>query len=120
MEEIYIVAGNTADSGKYWYKIYRDVKSFGYKVYCVNPKIEEVDGQRIYPYFQSLPQKGTVLVLVARPEIAAQFVEQALDAGGYKEIWFQPGSFNEDAAAKARNAGVEVHDDCFMLAHGIW
>jgi predicted CoA-binding protein len=120
MEEIYIIAGNTADTGKYWYKIYRDIKKSGYKAYCVNPKIEEVDGERIYPDLQSLPEKGAVLVLVARPEIAAQFVEQAFSVGGYKEIWFQPGSYDETAAAKAQNAGIEVHDDCFMLAHGIW
>ncbi|MDR1123156.1 MAG: CoA-binding protein [Elusimicrobiota bacterium] len=120
MEEIYIVTGNTADTEKYWYKIYSDIRNFGYKAYCVNPKIDEVDGVSIYPDFQSLPEKGTVLILVARPDVAAQFVEQALAAGGYKEIWFQPGSYDETAAAKAQNAGIEVHDDCFMLAHGIW
>jgi predicted CoA-binding protein len=119
MEEIYVVAGNSSDTGKYWHKIYRDIKEFGYKVYCVNPKIDEADGVKIYPDFQSLPEKGTVLILVARPDVAAQFAEQAIGLG-YREIWFQPGSFSDEAAAKARNAGIDVHDDCFMLAHGIW
>jgi len=118
-ENIYIVAGNSADTDKYWYRIYRDIKNAGMKTYCINPKTEMVDTDRMYPCFQDLPEKGTILILVANPDTSAKLVEQAVDLG-YKEIWFQPGAYSEEAAAKAQHAGIEVHDDCFMLASGLW
>jgi predicted CoA-binding protein len=68
---------------------------------------------------KSLPQQGTDLILVARPEVAAQYADEALKLG-YKDIWFQPGTYSGEAAAKAQNAGITVHDECFMLYNNIW
>ncbi|MDR1684720.1 MAG: CoA-binding protein [Elusimicrobiota bacterium] len=116
---VYAVAGNSADTTKYWYRIFKDIKDFGLNVYCINPFVNEVDGLQIYPDLGSLPQKGTDLILVARPEVSAQLVDKAIELG-YRDIYFQPGTYTEEAAAKAQRAGIEVHDYCFMVAHGIW
>jgi predicted CoA-binding protein len=116
---ICVVVGNTADTNKYWYRIFRDIKKYGLKVYCVNPAISEAEGNKIYPDFKSLPEQGTDLILVARPEISAVFVNEASNLN-YKDIWFQPGTYSEEAASKAQNAGIEVHDECFMISNNIW
>ena len=121
MEEnkVYVVAGNTADTTKYWYRIYNDIKEYGLKVYCVNPTISEVDGAVIYPDLKSVPEKATDLILVARPDVSARLAQEAIDLG-YKDLWFQPGTYSEEAAAKAQHLGLEVHDYCFMTSNGIW
>ena len=118
-DKIYVVAGNSADTNKYWYRVYRDIKNYGWKVFCINPKTEEVDSDRIYPDFQSLPHQGNVLILVTRPEVSALLADEAM-ALGYKEICFQPGAYSEEAAAKARHAGLIVHHECFMLTNSLW
>ena len=118
-DNIYIVAGNSEDSGKYWYRIYADIKAFGWQVYCVNPLVDDVGGERIYPDLHSLPQQGNVLILVTRPDISETLVDEAIKFG-YKEIWFQPGAYSEAAAAKAQHNGLAVRDECFMTANNIW
>jgi len=118
-DNIYVVVGNSCDTGKYWYRIFSESKDFGLKVYCVNSAVNDVSGERIYPDLQSLPEKGNVLILVTRPEVSANFVDEAIKLG-YKEIWFQPGTYNEAAAAKALHNGIVVHEECFMVANNIW
>ena len=118
-KDIYVVAASSADTNKYWYKIFRDIKNAGMKVYCVNPKISETETGKIYPDLKALPERGNILIAVARPEISAKFADEAAELG-YKEIWYQPGAYEEKSAARARQAGADVHDDCFMLASGLW
>jgi predicted CoA-binding protein len=121
MEEnrVYVVVGNSADTTKYWYRIFKDIRDFGLKAYCVNPNLGEADGAAICPDLQSVPEKGTDLILVARPEISAPYVEKAIELG-YHDIWFQPGTYSDEAAAKANHMGLTVHDYCFMTSNGIW
>jgi len=57
--------------------------------------------------------------LVTKPEVSQTLVDQAIELG-YKEIWFQPGTYSEAAAAKAQHNGIEVRDECFMTANNIW
>jgi len=118
-KNIYVVAGNSADTDKYWYRIFKDIKNAGMKVYCVNPKIRQTEDGKIYPDLKALLERGNILIAVARPEVSAKFVDEAA-ALGYKEIWYQPGAYEEKSAARARQAGIDVHDDCFMLAYGLW
>jgi predicted CoA-binding protein len=80
-ERVHVVAGNSEDTSKYWYKIFKGIKDYGFKVYCVNPKISNADTTAIYPDLDSLPEKGEVLILVARPDVSAQLVWKAVELG---------------------------------------
>lgn len=116
---IYVVAGNSPDTTKYWHRIFKDIKAFGLKAYCVNPALKESQGDILYPDLQSLPEKGTDLILVARPDVSAALVDKAIELG-YKEIWFQPGTFSQEAEKRALDAGLQTHNYCFMTSNGIW
>ena len=118
-KQIIAVMGASSDASKYWYKIFKDIKDYGLNVYCVNPKVPQDAQNRIYGALADLPEKPDTLIIVLRPELAAESVKQAVESG-VKTIWFQPGAYNEAAAQQARKAGVTVHDSCFMLAAGIW
>lgn len=118
-KQIIAVMGASSDTGKYWYKIFKDIKDYGLNVYCVNPKTPQDAKNRIYNAFSDLPEKPDTMIIVLRPELAEQAVKQAVESG-VKTIWFQPGAYNEAAAQEARKAGLTVHDSCFMLATGIW
>jgi len=115
----YVVVGNSPNLDRYWYRIYKDLKKYGLKVYCVNPKIAAAEGETFYPDLESLPVKPDSMILVTRPDISAAMVDKAIEMG-YKEIWFQPGACDQDAAQKARQAGLSVYEDCFMLYNDIW
>lgn len=116
--QIIAVAGFSADTSKYWYKIFKDIKQYGAEVYCVNPKAPK-GLKDTFPSMDGLPVKINTLILVVRPELTAQFVREGLKAGA-KDIWFQPGTFDEQAARAATEGGAQVHNGCYMVQNGIW
>jgi len=118
-ESIFAVAGASADITKYWFRIYKDIHKAGLKVYCVNPKIKKAEGHTIYTSLKDLPEKPDTLIVVIRPDFTPKLIDEAIEAG-VKTIWFQPGAFNMQAAQKARDADIDVHDGCFMVQTGLW
>jgi predicted CoA-binding protein len=109
------VVGASQDREKYGNIIYRDLKAAGYKVYPVNPKLTEVEGDPCYPDIASLPEKPQVVDLVVPPKAALQVVEDCHKAG-IQRIWFQPGSESDEALEKAEAYGIEViANACIML-----
>ena len=118
-DSIFAVAGASADTSKYWYRIFKDIKKAGLNVYCVNPKIKQVEGNTIYTYLKDLPEKPDTLIIVIRPDFTPQLIKEAI-AAGVKTVWFQPGTYNEQAAKLAQDNDIDVHDGCFMVQTGLW
>lgn len=79
----------------------------GFQVIPVNPRCDEVLGQRCYPDLESIPGQVDVVDLFQRPGNVPPFVEQAIRIGA-RVVWMQLGIVNEEAAARAREAGLEV------------
>lgn len=81
----------------------------GYRVLPVNPQIT---GEHLYGEFiwRELAQIGVPIDIVdifRRPEMALEAVEQAIFVGA-KAVWMQLGVVNEEAAARAEQAGLRV------------
>lgn len=83
------------------------LKSRGYRIIPVNPSCDEVLGERCYPDLISIPGPVEVVDIFRRPEHVPPIVDQAIRIGA-KAVWMQLGVIHEEAAAKARAAGLEV------------
>jgi len=91
-----------------------------YRVYPVNPAYEEVLGVRCYPTLRDLPEVPDVVDIFRRPEAIPEVVEEAIEVGA-KTVWFQLGLRNEEAADRARQAGLNVvQDRCLKIEHARW
>lgn len=101
------VIGVSRDPQKYGYKVYRTLKEKRLKVYGVNPRATEVDGDPLYPDLRSLPEVPQAIVTVVPPEVTRTVVEQALQTG-IRLIWMQPGSEHPEAIEKAEQMGATV------------
>ena len=89
----------------------------GYRIIPVNPNLEAGLGERAYPELTSIPEPVDLVLLFRRSEAIPPFVEQAIEIGA-KAVWTQLGIADEPAAAKARQAGLEVvMDACMMVEH---
>ncbi len=89
----------------------------GFEVTPVNPKYDEILGQKCYPDLKSVPHAVDVVDLFQRAERVMPFVEDAIEIGA-KVVWMQLGIVNEEAAAKARAAGLEVvMDRCMKIEY---
>ena len=85
----------------------------GYNIIPVNPNLTEWDGKKCYPDLLSIPVKVDVVDIFRRPEAIPPIVDEAI-AIKTKVVWMQEGIVNEEAAAKARDAGIEVVMDRCM------
>jgi predicted CoA-binding protein len=89
----------------------------GYRVIPVNPREQEVLGQKSYPSLRDVPEAVEIVDIFREPAAAPPIVEDAI-AVGAKVVWMQLGVIHEAAAERARQAGLEVvMDRCVKIEH---
>jgi predicted CoA-binding protein len=109
--------GLSSNPEKESYRIASYLKAQGYRVIPVNPTAAEIMGDTSYPDLQSVPEKIDIVQVFRKPEDVPPVVEDAIKAGA-KVIWMQEGIVHEEAAEKARLAGLQVvMDTCMRVAH---
>lgn len=93
------------------------LKSQGYDIIPVNPNITDVLGVKCYPDLESIPGDIDVVDIFRKPQDVMPVVESAIRKGA-KVVWMQEGIVNEDAARKAREAGmIVIMDRCMLKEH---
>ena len=109
--------GLSSNPEKESYGIVQYLKSQGYRVIPVNPTADEILGEKSYPDLESVPEKIDVVQVFRKPEDVPPVVDDAIQAGA-KVVWMQEGIVNEEAAQKARAAGLQVvMDACMRVTH---
>jgi len=87
----------------------------GFEVTPVNPKYDEILGQKCYPDLKSIPTQIDVVDLFQKPERIPLFIDDAAEIGA-RVFWMQLGVINQPAAQKARGSGLEVvMDRCMKI-----
>ncbi len=100
------------------------LQAHGYRIVPVNPSAIEILGERCYPSVtaaaEALARRGEKIDLVdcfRRSEDIPPIADEAI-AIGARCLWLQIGVINEQAAAKARAAGLDVvMDRCVKIEH---
>lgn len=89
----------------------------GYRIIPVNPNETSVLGEPAYPDLEKVPEKVDIVNIFRRSEFVPQLVDAAIRIGA-KAIWMQEGVVHEEAAARARAAGLAVvMDRCILKEH---
>ena len=98
---------------------YNKFKSTGYKVYAVNPRITQYDGDPCYPDLKALPEKPDGVFILANPQVTEDIVRQCVELG-IKRVWMhcmmgtKPGaaanmtSVSPSAVKMCRENGITV------------
>ena len=107
--------GLSSNRAKESYGIVQYLKGQGYRIIPVNPTATEILGEKAYADLESVPEKIDVVQVFRKPEDVPPVVDSAIKAGA-KVVWMQEGIVNEEAAAKARAAGLQVVMDACMRA----
>lgn len=93
------------------------LEEHGYTIIPINPNLTEWDGKKCYPDLLSIPVKVDIVDIFRRPEVIPPIVDEAI-AIKAKVVWMQEGIVNEEAAARARDAGIEVvMDRCMKIEY---
>ena len=95
----------------------RYLQQQGYRIIPVNPSETEVLGEKAYRTLDEVPVEVDVVNIFRRSEFVPPIVDAAIRIGA-KAVWMQEDIVHEEAAAKARAAGLYVvMDRCILKEH---
>jgi uncharacterized protein len=102
------VLGLSDTAGRPSHNVARALQKFGYRIVPVNPAATEILGEKSWPDLESAIQGAgpiDVVDVFRRSEHVAGIVDEAIRLG-VRALWLQEGVIDENAAAKARAAGM--------------
>jgi predicted CoA-binding protein len=93
------------------------MKAHGYRIVPVNPNEKSVLGEKAYATLDDVPEPLEVVVIFRKSEFVSDVVEHSIRKHA-KVIWMQEGVTHEEAAQRARQAGLQVvQDRCILKEH---
>ncbi len=114
--KVVAVVGASNNPDKYGYKIIQVLKAKGVKVFPINRKADCIQGLKPYARLQDLPQKPDIINFVVPPEITLLILSEVKNLG-WDNVWFQPGSFNEQIIDLVKEWGLNYEAQaCILLA----
>ena len=115
--KVIAVVGHSDKPHRTSYRIAQYLRNAGYKVYPVNPTVDEIDGEKSYASLDAIPEDIDIVDVFRRSEYLEGVVEDAAKAGA-KAVWGQLGVRDDEAAAKAEAVGMAmVMDRCIKVDH---
>lgn len=112
------MVGLSADWYRPSYFAAKYLKDRGYRLYPVNPRQEEILGEKCYAVLADIPEPIDVVDCFRRPEHAPAIAEEAV-AAGVKTLWLQIGIISPEAVRIASEGGLSVvMNRCMKIEHG--
>lgn len=111
------IIGASNDRRKFGNKAVRAFAASGWRVFPVNPKLEAVEGLAAYPDLASVPGLLDAISLYLPPP-AVLGVLDAIAERGAREVWFNPGTANEEVSAAAARLNIPASYGCSIVAIG--
>jgi predicted CoA-binding protein len=111
------VVGLSADWYRPSYFAAKYMQEHGFRVIPVNPKYDEILGEKCYPNLKAIPDAVDIVDVFRKPEDCVPIAHDAV-AIGAKVFWMQLGVVNEEAARVAETGGLDVvMDRCVKIEY---
>ena len=93
------------------------LKRHGYKIVPVNPREQEILGEKSYPSLKDIPFPVDIVNVFRRPDAVPDIAREAV-AIGAKALWLQFGVISPEGARIATDGGlVVIMDRCMKVEH---
>ncbi len=114
----FAVVGMRPDHKTYAHKIYTLLKEKGKTVYGLNPKYDEIDGEKIYDDLNDLNEEIDVVVFLVNPKIGINMLED-MKKHQIPYLWMQPGTVDDDLKDKAEELDLNLIEACVLAVYAI-
>ena len=100
--------------------IYKKLRESGHQVFPINPNAEEIEGDTCYPDVQSIPGGVDGVVIITRPELTEEIVEDCV-AANVPRVWMHNNTFMESSVSQTavetcrENDIVVIDGGCPMM-----
>jgi hypothetical protein len=105
--KIWAVVGLTGNPYRAAYGVAAFLQAHGKTIVPVNPNGDDALGEQGYTRLADIPFHVDVVDIFRRSDQAGAHVDEAVDIGA-DAVWLQLGVIDEDAAARAELAGLDV------------
>ena len=111
------VVGLSADPWRPSHGVSEYMQGHGYRIIPVHPTAETVLGEKVYRSLREIPDKIDIVNVFRRRDAVPAIVDEVI-ALKLPVLWLQETVVHEEAAEKARKAGIKVVMDlCILKEH---
>ncbi len=112
------ILGLSPDESKASNMVAKYLQNAGYKIVPVYPKEDEILGEKVYRSLKEIPFKIDMVDIFRKPAAFDAIADACIERGDIDVFWGQLGLVNNDAAQKAKDAGMKVVQNyCTKLEH---
>ena len=112
------VLGLSPDATKDSHRVAAYLQNAGYKIVPVYPKGETILGEKVYTSLEEIPFAIDMVNIFRKPDALDAIADVCIKRGDVKVFWAQVGIVNNEAAQKAKDAGMKVvQSQCAMVDH---
>ncbi len=112
------ILGLSPDESKASNMVARYLQNAGYKIVPVYPKEDKILGEKVYRSLKEIPFKIDMVDIFRKPAAFDAIADACIERGDIDVFWGQLGLVNNDAAQKAKDAGMKVVQNyCTKLEH---
>ena len=112
------IAGLSPDTSKASNMVAAYLQNAGFKIVPIYPKEDTILGEKVYRTISEVPFKIDMVDIFRKPDAIAAIVDEVIARGDVDSVWTQLGLVNNEAAAKAVEAGLKVvQNKCTKIEH---
>ncbi|MEJ5302022.1 MAG: CoA-binding protein [Bacteroidales bacterium] len=108
-----LVIGVSRNPDRYANMAVRALKMHGHPVYALGREDFLYDDISVHSLWENIPQVHTITLYV-KPEHQRSYYQKILNSGA-RRIIFNPGTWNDELAEMAAQAGIETEDGCTLV-----
>ena len=114
------VLGLSPDETKASHRVAKYLQEHGFKIIPVYPKEETILGEKVYRSLAEIPVAVDMVNIFRKPKALDAVADACIARGDVKVFWAQKEIVNNEAAQKAKDAGMTVVQNmCSMVEHRI-
>jgi predicted CoA-binding protein len=112
------ILGLSPDESKASHRVAKYLQEQGFQIVPVYPKEETILGEKVYRSLAEIPFAIDMVDIFRKPKALDAVADACIARGDVKVFWAQQGIVNNEAAQKAKDAGMKsVQNMCSMVEH---
>jgi predicted CoA-binding protein len=109
------LVGVSRNPKKFGYAVFKELKEKGMKLIPVNPKAEEIMGEKTYPNVKMLPPEVQSIIVFTKKDKTASVIRDAKEKG-IKQIWIQQMADSKEALQELKDSGIKfITGECILM-----
>lgn len=110
------VAGVSANTKKFGYAVFNELRQKGFEICPINPKMDEIENVKCYQSVLDIPDEYDKLFIVT-PKIETDNILEQAAQKGIKHVWIQQMSGTENSRKIAEEKGINLIDKSCILMY---